>query len=115
MPQARGRGSGREELPHAGGQGRWPRGPTPRPRSRGCTGAGRPRGAIPTLKVRKGGGEEIPLVQGKEQWMHFAGAAVKRSTYIETHKYTPICSVSLKNSNVIKISQKITVKKQAIQ
>ena len=31
-----------------------------------------------TLKVRKGGGEEIPLVQGKEQWLHFAGAAVKR-------------------------------------
>ena len=30
------------------------------------------------LKVRKGGGEEIPLVQGKEQWLHFAGAAVKR-------------------------------------
>ena len=44
----------------------------------GCTGTGGPRGAIPTLKVRKGGGEEIPLIQGKEQWLHFAGAAVKR-------------------------------------
>ena len=32
----------------------------------------------PTLKVRKGGGEEIPLIQGKEQWLRFAGAAVKR-------------------------------------
>ena len=32
----------------------------------------------PTLKVRKGGGEEIPLVQGKEQWLRFGGAAVKR-------------------------------------
>ena len=30
------------------------------------------------MKVRKGGGEEISLVQGKEQWLHFAGAAVKR-------------------------------------
>ena len=30
------------------------------------------------MKVRKGGGEEIPLVQGKEQWLHFAGADVKR-------------------------------------
>ena len=30
------------------------------------------------LKVRKGSGEEIALVQGKEQWLHFAGAAVKR-------------------------------------
>ena len=30
------------------------------------------------MKVRKGGGEEIPLVQGKEQWLRIAGAAVKR-------------------------------------
>ena len=30
------------------------------------------------LKVRKGGGEEIPLVQGKEQRLRFAGTAVKR-------------------------------------
>ena len=30
------------------------------------------------MKVRKGGGEEITLVQGKEQWLCFAGAAVKR-------------------------------------
>ena len=30
------------------------------------------------MKVRKGGGEEIPLVQGKEQWLHFAEAAMKR-------------------------------------
>ena len=30
------------------------------------------------LKVRKGGGEEIPLVQGKDQWLPFAGAAMKK-------------------------------------
>ena len=30
------------------------------------------------MKDRKGSGEEIPLVQGKEQWLPFAGAAVKR-------------------------------------
>ena len=30
------------------------------------------------MKVRKKGGEEIPLVQGKEQQLHFAGEAVKR-------------------------------------
>ena len=30
------------------------------------------------MKVRKGSGEEIPLIQDKEQWLHFAGAAVKR-------------------------------------
>ena len=31
------------------------------------------------LEVRKGGSEEILLIQGKEQWLRFAGAAVKRS------------------------------------
>ena len=31
-----------------------------------------------TFKVSRGGGEEIPLIQGKEQRLHFAGAAVKR-------------------------------------
>ena len=30
------------------------------------------------MKVRNGGGKEIPPVQGKEQWLCFAGAAVKR-------------------------------------
>ena len=30
------------------------------------------------MKVRKGSGEEIPLVQGKEQQLLFARAAVKR-------------------------------------
>ena len=30
------------------------------------------------VKVRRGGSEEIPLVQGKEQQLHFARAAVKR-------------------------------------
>ena len=31
-----------------------------------------------TFKVRRGGGEEIPLIQGKEQRLRFAGAAAKR-------------------------------------
>ena len=30
------------------------------------------------MKVRKCGDEEIPLIQGKEQQLHFAGVAVKR-------------------------------------
>ena len=30
------------------------------------------------FKVRRGGSKEIPLVQGKEQRLSFAGAAVKR-------------------------------------
>ena len=45
MPKAR--GSGWEELPYARGQGQRPGGPTPRPGSGGCAGAGGPRGAIP--------------------------------------------------------------------
>ena len=31
-----------------------------------------------TFKVRRGGGEEIPLIQDKEQQLRFAGAAMKR-------------------------------------
>ena len=44
-------------------------------RLRGCRRAER---SYSTFKVRRGSCEEIPLVQGKEQWLHFAGAAVKR-------------------------------------
>ena len=40
------------------------------------------------MKVRKGGGEEIPLVQGKELQLRFAGAAVKR---YPTPTPTPSC------------------------
>ena len=31
-----------------------------------------------TFKVSRGSGEEIPFVLGKEQWLRFAGAVVKR-------------------------------------
>ena len=34
--------------------------------------------SYPTFKVRRGDHEEIPLIQGKDQWLHFAGTAVKR-------------------------------------
>ena len=30
------------------------------------------------FKVRRGGCEEIPLIQGEEQWLRFARAAMKR-------------------------------------
>ena len=36
------------------------------------------REALSHVEGQKGSGEEIPLIQGKEQWLHFAGAAVKR-------------------------------------
>ena len=62
----------------------------------GCDGAGTAERSSPTskerwlhrrrraersysmFKVRRGGGEEIPLIQGKEQQMSLAGAAMKR-------------------------------------
>ena len=78
--------SGQEELSHVQGQGRQPRGATPQPRLgaaaetsypmtevwqlHGCRWAKR---SYSTFKVRRGN-----LVQGKEHWLHFAGAAVKR-------------------------------------
>ena len=45
----------------------------------GCRGVER---SYSTFKVRRGGPDEIPLVQGKEQWLHFAGAAM--NTYSTT-------------------------------
>ena len=62
-----------EELAHVRCQGRRLRGATPCPRS----GAMAER-SYPTPKVRGRGREELPHVQGKEQQMHFAGAAMKR-------------------------------------
>ena len=74
----------REELPHAQGKGR-------RPRAPGCDGTGVAKRSYPTskeqwlrghrrtersystFKVRRG-----DLVQGKEQRLRFAGAAVKK-------------------------------------
>ena len=62
MPEAR--GGGQEEQPHV----------------QGAVAARVQEGleSYPTLKVRKGGSEETHLVQGKEQWLCFAGAAVKK-------------------------------------
>ena len=51
----------------------WPRGATTRPRPEAVA-----ERSYSTFKVRRGGGEEIPLIQGKEQQLHFSGAAVKR-------------------------------------
>ena len=77
-PLPKSRGSGREELSHARGQGWRPRLATPRQRSGGCAGAGKHRGVTPHSRSGGSGGKEIPLVQGKEQQLCFAGAAVKR-------------------------------------
>ena len=67
------------------------RGATPRPRSgavaersnhrskeRWLHGHRRAERSYSRFKVRRGGHERIPLVQGKEQWLRFAEAAMKR-------------------------------------
>ena len=41
-------------------------------------GCRRAKRSYSTFKVRRVGPEEIPLVQGKEKWLCFAGAAMKR-------------------------------------
>ena len=41
------------------------------------------------FKVRSGSGEEIPHIQGKEQWLQFAGTAVKRYPTFKVRK-TPL-------------------------
>ena len=46
-------------------------------------GRGRAERSYSTFKVRRGNHEKIPLVQGKEQWLHFAGAAVKRTPQVQ--------------------------------
>ena len=42
------------------------------------------------MKVRKGGGEEIPLFQGKDHWLGFAGAAVKRYPMPRVRVWDPL-------------------------
>ena len=44
----------------------------------GSVGCRRAERNYSTFKVRRGGREEIPLVQGKHQRLRFAGAAMKR-------------------------------------
>ena len=85
------RGCGLEELPHTRGQGRRPRGATqclrsgaeaersyPMSKEQQLRRRRRANRSYSTFKVRRGGREEIPLVQGKEQRLSFAAAAVNR-------------------------------------
>ena len=69
------RDGGQKELPHVRGQGWQPRGAT-----QGAVAARVKEGLeeLFHIEVRRGSNEEIPLVQGKEQRLCFAGAAVKR-------------------------------------
>ena len=50
----------------------------PKSKERRLCGHRRAKRSYSTFKVRRGGHKEIPLVQGKEPRLRFAGAAVKR-------------------------------------
>ena len=50
----------------------------PRSKERWLRRGGRAERSYSTFKIRRGGHEEIPLAQGKEQRLRFAGAAMKR-------------------------------------
>ena len=70
--------NGREEQPQAQGQGRQPERNNPMSKERWLRGRRRAYRSYSTFKVRRGGSVEIALIQGKEQQLCFAGAAVKR-------------------------------------
>ena len=74
-PRARGQGRHLGGATHAQGQGWWLGGAT-----RGVVAAQhrRAKRSYPMLKVRNGGSKDISLIQGKEQRLCFAEAAVKR-------------------------------------
>ena len=61
-PASEARGGGREEQPHV----------------QGAVAARAQEGLEDLSHIEGQEGEDIPLVQGKEQWLRFAGAAVKR-------------------------------------
>ena len=96
------RGNGREEIPCVRDQGLCPRVPgcdnagaaersyprqrpgvaarrsCPMSKERWLRRRRRAKRSYSKFKVKRGGCEEIPLVQGKEQRLHFAGTAMKR-------------------------------------
>ena len=81
-PMSEARGGGREDLPHAQGQGPRPGGATPPPRSGGCVGAGGPRGAILHSKSEGAAVRRYPSSKGRskglcwsssEEITHFQG------------------------------------------
>ena len=101
-------GRGVAPLGHASagsieGQGWWPRGATahlrsgeaaersnPMSKERQLRGHRRAERSYSTFKVRRDSHEEIPLMQGKDQWLRFAGAAVKRYPTSKVKKKTQV-------------------------
>ena len=83
-PVSKAKGGGREEPPHVRGQGQRLKPGEVAGRSKPTSkewwlpGRRMAERSYSTFKVRRGSGEEIPLIQGKEQWLCFAGATLKR-------------------------------------
>ena len=68
----------REGLPHVPRSGAPPERSYPTSKEWLLRRRWRAKRSYSMFKVRRGGREKIPLVQGKEERLHFAGAAMKR-------------------------------------
>ena len=73
-----GQGWCREELHHAPRSGEAAERSNLTSKKRRLCGRRRAERSYSTFKVRRGSREEIPLVQGKQWRLHFAGTAMKR-------------------------------------
>ena len=79
-PTSEVRGGRREELPHASKPEARGGGRVDQPHVQGALAVWAQEGLeeLSHVEGQEGGGEEIPLLQGKEQWLCFAGAPMKR-------------------------------------
>ena len=77
-PTPEARGSSQKELPQLPRPGVAARRSNPTSKEQWLSWSRRAKRSYSTFKVRRGSNKEIPLVQGKEQQLRFAGAAVKR-------------------------------------
>ena len=75
LPKSEVRGGGPEEPPHTRGQELQPGGAT-----QGVMAVRAQEGLeeLSHVESQEGWWEEIPLIQGKEQWLRFPGVAMKR-------------------------------------
>ena len=114
-PVSEARGGGRKEQPHTRGQGsNWEE----QPHAQGVVAAWALEGLEEPSHIegQEGQWEEIPLIQGKEQWLCFAGAAVKRypppkvrvSLLGGHYLDTMLCQELKKLSKVLKLRVKLS-------
>ena len=103
---------GREELPHTQGQERQPRRATPLPRpgaaaersnptskERWLHGHRKAERSYSMFKVRRDGREEILLIPGKEQRLHFPGADI----IVNKRVQNAVLGCNVKNDRIISV------------